>query len=242
MECYEQRIQQARLLFEDSNVVVNVLNNVNDELLELFLINFYAFGINMMQPVEDWLHRAGRHCEVIGLKDIGRALKLHARREAKCYLTIANDARLLITFWNRRHKDLQIDIEKLFSRPLPSGVACYQKLHEDIIISTVPYTQIAVSYEIELLFTNWNLKLVNYCASKFGKRITARLNAIQDHVKRHLRHVVVTRRELGKFLTSYPGYLNTLVQAGAQAIVIYQKYLEDCLTSAQNFDRTNTYS
>jgi len=230
---YEQRVQQARSLFKDSKIV-NTLRASDDELLELFLINFCAFGVGMTEPVESWVRRAGERCEAIGLTDLGHALKMHAKHEANHHLMMIEDTKSLTAFWNERRKGERLNAEKLLARPIPAGVAQYQKLHEDIIGSTTPYKQIAVEYEIELLSVNYGPELIGHCAQKIGPEVITRLSFVQDHVALDVGHTTFNRRELGKFLAAHPDYLDGLVDAGTQAIGAYQKYLEDCLIAAQD--------
>ena len=242
---YEQHIQQARSLFKASKIVNtlapidNELGPVDNELLELFLINFCAFGVGMTEPVEGWVRRAGERCEAIGLRDLGQALKLHAKHEANHHLMMIEDTKSLVAFWNARRKGERLDAEKLLARPIPAGVVQYQKLHEDIIGSTAPYKQIAVEYEIELLSVNYGPVLIEQCVRKLGPEVLGRLSFIQDHVAIDVGHTTFNRRELGKFLAAHPDYLDNLVDGGTEAIGAYQKYLEDCLIAAQNLQKVH---
>src|SRR5438034_2576266 len=167
IKTYEQRVQHARSLFKGSTIV-NTLRATDDELLELFLINFCAFGVGMTELVEGWIRRAGERCEAIGLTDLGHALKMHAKHEANHHLMMIEDTKSLTAFWNERRKGERLSAEKLLARPIPAGVAQYQKLHEDIIGSTTPYKQIAVEYEIELLSVSYGPELIGHCAQKLG--------------------------------------------------------------------------
>ena len=233
---YEERVQHARSLFKGS-IIVNTLRATDGELLELFLINFCAFGVGMTEPVEGWVRRAGERCEAIGLTDLGHALKTHAKHEANHHLMMIEDTKSLTAFWNERHKGERLNAEKFLARPIPAGVAQYQKLHEDIIASTAPYKQIAVEYEIELLSVNYGPELIGHCAQKLGPEVLARLSFIQDHVAIDVGHTTFNRRELGKFLAAHPDYLDALVDGGIQAIGAYQQYLEDCLIAAQDLKK-----
>jgi hypothetical protein len=113
---YEQRVQHARSLFQDSKIV-NILRTSDDEVLELFLINFCAFGVGMTEPVEGWVRRAGERCEAIGLTDLGHALKTHAKHEANHHLMMIEDTKSLIAFWNERRTGERLNAEKLLARP-----------------------------------------------------------------------------------------------------------------------------
>lgn len=233
---YEERVQRARSLFKDSKIV-KTLRATDDEVLELFLINFCAFGVGMTEPVEGWVRRAGERCEAIGLTDLGRALKMHAKHEADHHLMMIKDTKSLAAFWNERRKGERLNAEELLARPIPAGVAQYQKLHEDIIGSTTPYKQIAVEYEIELLSVNYGPELMGHCGQRLGREVIARLSFVQDHVAVDVGHTTFNRRELGKFLAAHPDYLDALVDGGTQAIGAYQKYLEDCLIAAEDLKK-----
>jgi hypothetical protein len=233
---YEQRVQHVRSRFKDSKIVNTVLRATDDELLELFLINFCAFGVGMTEPVDGWVRRAGERCEAMGLTDLGQALKMHAKHEANHHLMMIEDTKSLTAFWNERRKGERLNAEKLLARPIPAGVAQYQKLHEDIIGSTMPYKQIAVEYEIELLSVNYGPQLIGRCAEKLGREVITRLSFLPDHVAIDVGHTAFNRRELGKFLAAHPDYLDALVDAGTQAIGAYQKYCEDCLIAAQDLE------
>jgi hypothetical protein len=235
---YEQRVQRARSLFQDSTIV-KTLRTTDDEVLELFLINFCAFGVGMTEPVEGWVRRAGERCETIGLADLGRALKMHAKHEADDHLMMIEDTKSLTALWNERREGERLNAEELLARPIPAGVAQYQKLHEDIIASSAPYKQIAVEYEIEWLSVNYGPELMGRCGQKLGREVIAGLSFVRDHVAVDVELTTFNRRELGKFLAAHPDYLDGLVEGGTQAIGAYQKYLEDCLLAALDLKKTH---
>jgi hypothetical protein len=72
-------INQVREHFAIGPGLTAILSpTIDPTLLELFLVHFCAMGVHMTEPVEGWIHRAGERCKVLGLEDLGRALKGHA--------------------------------------------------------------------------------------------------------------------------------------------------------------------
>ncbi|MCA1850511.1 MAG: hypothetical protein LC672_05565, partial [Acidobacteria bacterium] len=100
---YTPHLQAARTRFATSPTLLKILHpEIDEAALELFLIFFNALGVGMTRPVEDWIRRAGERCTEIGLGELGRALRAHAKQEAGHHLMMIEDTRRLVARWNAR--------------------------------------------------------------------------------------------------------------------------------------------
>jgi hypothetical protein len=79
---YERLLAPARERFAGSPGVRAIQSNRDAAFLESFLLHFSALGSRMTAPVEHWISRAAERCATIGLPEMARALRGHARAEA----------------------------------------------------------------------------------------------------------------------------------------------------------------
>ena len=201
--------------------------------LDLFLIHFHAFGVGMTEPVEDWIQRAGERCEQLGLADLGRSLRAHAKGEADHHLMMIDDTRLLVDHWNRHH-EYQLNADQLLAQPEPSSVEAYRKLHEDTIASKVPWAQLALEYEIESLSVNYGPRLIGRCAAVLPPEVVNKLSFVTEHVALDVGHTEFNKRQVRLALDERPESLAQLVQTATKALETYAAYLGDCLRLAQD--------
>ena len=96
---YESSLEHQRLLFEKD--IFPILGEEDPKALFLFWINFCSQGINMTEPVEGWIRRAGERCKVLGYKKLGENLCKHAVHEAGHDLMQIEDTKRLVSRWNQ---------------------------------------------------------------------------------------------------------------------------------------------
>src|SRR5580700_513168 len=148
---YEPLVTPARTRFGAGPALARMLAaDVAPERLELFFIHFCALGVQMTEPVDGWIRRAGDRCKALGLEDLGRSLIAHAKHEAGHHLMMIADTRKLVASWNER-RSFALDADELLALPATRGVAQYAALHEEVIAGDAPCGQLAIEYEIERL-------------------------------------------------------------------------------------------
>jgi hypothetical protein len=228
-ERYEPAIRPARRRFATHPVLATCLSgDVDPAFLELFLIHFSSLGVGLTQPVEDWLRRAARRCDQVGLADLGRALRGHAKQESGHHLMMIADTHALVARWNAARRP-RLDAERLLARVPTPGGRMYRQLHEDTIAGDTPFVQIAVEYEIEMLPVQFGPPLLERCRAVLGSAITAGLSFLHEHITLDVAHTRFNEHQLEKLLQSNPAYLEPLVRAGGAALAAYGTFLNDCL-------------
>jgi hypothetical protein len=230
---YEQHMILPRERFALGPGLTAILSpTIAPRLLELFLVHFCAMGIHMTEPVEGWIRRAGERCELLGLADVGRALKGHAMREAGHHLLMLADVKTLTTRWNT-HGMRRLDPEALVKQPPSLGVRRYCEIHEQTLTGDTPFAQLAIEYEIEMLSLRYGQQLMTNCIERLGRDILGCLSFLTDHVELDVGHTKLNARELEKFITHHPICVSALVAAGSAALDAYAQFLTDCLAYAR---------
>jgi hypothetical protein len=79
---YERLLAPARERFAVSPGVRAIESSEDAVFLESFLLHFTALGSRMTAPVERWIRCAAERCAALGLPELARALRGHARAEA----------------------------------------------------------------------------------------------------------------------------------------------------------------
>jgi hypothetical protein len=234
VDIYEAKLADARADFETKSRIKNFFApDIDPTLLELFFIYFNALGVNMTEPVESWISRAGTRCEELGKTEIGRALKLHAKHEANHHLMMIKDTKFLVDQWNRNHS-LLLDVDQLLAHSKTPGINQYSQLHEDVIASNTPFGQLAIEYEIEMLSVRYGPQLINQCIQVLGLSFVQGLTFLQDHVEIDVAHTTFNRNQLEQFVKQYPECVSDLVNAGTQALDAYATFINDCFELAQS--------
>ncbi len=90
---YERLLAPARERFAASPGVRAIQSSQDAAFLESFLLHFSALGSRMTAPVEGWICAAAERCAAIGLPELARALRGHARAEAGHDLMMIADVR-----------------------------------------------------------------------------------------------------------------------------------------------------
>ena len=230
---YESALKDARIQFHSHPAVMSVLSpTINPDLLHLFLVYFSALGVQITEPVEGWIQRAGVRCGELGFSDLGRALIAHAKGEADHHLLMVDDTRKLISAWNDR-QGRRLGADGFLALAITPGVKQYRKLHEEVIDSEAPYAQLAIEYEIEMLSVTYGPKFLAQCMKVLPSGTLGGLSFISEHVSLDVGHTQFNRKQLDAFLTGYPDGLLPLVNAGVAALAAYSEFLADCLALAR---------
>jgi hypothetical protein len=233
INAYESALSIPRERFQNHWAVSELATpELNSNVLELFLTYFHAVGVNMTEPVEGWIRRAGERCEELGVGDLGRALKAHAKGEADHHLMMIDDTRVLVAHWNNHHRQ-QLDAEQLLAQPAPPSVEAYRKLHEDTIAGDTPWAQLALEYEIESLSVTYGPRLIGRCAGVLPPDVASKLSFVKDHVALDVGHTEFNKRQVRQALEERPESLPQLVETGTKALECYADFLGDCLRLAQ---------
>jgi len=234
LDLYESGMDRIRERFSRESVLATQLlyPGIDPTVLELFLMHFSALGVAMTEPVEGWIRRAGERCEEMGLKELGTALRSHARQEAGHHLMMIEDTRMLVNRWNEQHT-LKLDADRILAQPITEGVRRYRELHEQIIAGESPYRQIAVEYEIERMSADYGKKWIEHCVRVLGEDIFDGLSFVREHAEIDIGHTKFNKLQLRKLLNNNPQYAGELVSAGEAALDAYDFFLGDCLQMAR---------
>jgi hypothetical protein len=234
---YEPLVVSARAHIQ-SQVTSSLLDPGMDPVrLELFLIYYCARAVQMTEPVEGWIHRAGQRCEELGFDQLGRALRLHSRHESNHHLMLLTDTKRLVEDWNRRNAD-PLDVNALLQTAPTSAIRAYANLHEDVIASDSPFCQLAIEYEIEGLSVSLGPDLLKQCARLLGRTFLENLSFLAEHVAIDVGHTKFNRAELEKLLTVNSKVALPLARAGAAALQVYGAFLADCFACAREAEKS----
>ncbi|MBL7498106.1 hypothetical protein I6A84_42275 [Frankia sp. CNm7] len=227
---YEAGVTPARQAVEYHPGLRGLLADDGDpRLFHAWMLRYSVHGVHMTRPVEGWISTAGDHCAEIGLADLGRALRAHARAESGHEQMMITDARYLATHPAGRDG---IDLEALFAAPPLASALDYIELHHDTIEGTRPYGQVAIEYEIERLSTAIG-PTVLVAARRFIGPDGAGYSFVADHVELDQGHTTFNRRQLTGVLTERPDDLEYLVATGTRALRTYLGFLTECLDLAR---------
>lgn len=229
---YEPRVEPARSRFASGAALAQMLApNVAPERLELFFIHFCALGVQMTEPVDGWIRRAGERCETLGLPELGRSLKAHAKHEAGHHLMMIADTKKLVASWNARRAS-PLDADALLALAATNGVARYAQLHEEVIAGEAPYGQLAIELEIERLSVTSGPAVLGQCARVLGREALAGLSFLEEHVAVDAGHTKFNELQMERLLAEHPEFAEKLADAGSRALDAYATFLADCVAQA----------
>jgi hypothetical protein len=106
------------------------------------------------------------------------------------------------------------------------------QVHEDVIVGSAPYAQIAIEYEIERLSVTYGPGFIARCVADLGPDVKSCLSFVQDHVELDVGHTKFNARKLDQFLRQRPEALDDLEAAGSEALAAYDQFLGDALALA----------
>jgi hypothetical protein len=229
---YEPLVSAARARFVVGEALASMLAPaVAPERLELFFIHFCALGVQMTEPVDGWIRRAGDRCKALGLEDLGRSLIAHAKHEAGHHLMMIADTRKLVASWNER-RSFALDADELLALHATRGVARYAALHEEVIAGDAPYGQLAIEYEIERLSVTSGPAVLGQCATVLGREALTGLSFLEEHVAVDAGHTKFNELQLERLLAEHPLLAPALGNAGTRALDAYGAFLADCVAHA----------
>ncbi|MEM7678506.1 MAG: iron-containing redox enzyme family protein, partial [Myxococcota bacterium] len=192
-----------------------------------FLINFTTRGVQMTEPVEGWIERAGHRCVSLGWTTVGEKLISHAKHERDHHLMMIEDARRLSRRWHDAGFS-PFDVDALFDRPPTSSMISYIDLHERMINSTTPFAQVAIEREIEGLSIMVGPTLVEHCRQAVGADLLDDITFISHHVEIDAGHTAFNEKLMQQLLSEEPEALGTMVEAGRAALSSYLGFMTDC--------------
>jgi hypothetical protein len=230
---YERQVAPARdLLVNDASIKALLDDRLDPALLERFLIQFSALGVQITQPVDGWIRRAGERTTALGFEDLGQSLVKHSKHEAGHHLMLIDDTRLLVARWNERRKPLSA--EELLAQPPTPAMQDYVRLHEDTIASEMPYAQVAIELEIERMSTTFGPKLMGQCHRILEPSVLAGLSFIREHVEIDVGHTALNEKMMERLLAMRPDAAERLGAIGREALRIYVAFFGECLSIARN--------
>src|SRR4051812_46791416 len=116
---------------------------IEPRLLQRFLIEYCALGVQLTAPVEGWIRRAGSRCKEIGLGPLGDSLIKHAAHEAGHELLFVDDTRRLSAEYAARYGD-PVNADVLLKQTATPAMQRYIELHEETIVGPAPFAQVAI--------------------------------------------------------------------------------------------------
>ncbi|HTB76203.1 MAG TPA: hypothetical protein VK762_23305 [Polyangiaceae bacterium] len=241
-ELYTPRLVRTRDLVVHSGILKTILDDAADpRVLERFLIEYCSLGVQITEPVEDWIERAGRRCLEIELPEVGNALVSHASHESGHHLMFMDDTRKLVAHWNGRYAD-DLDAERLFARPPTQAMQHYVALHEETIHGPLPFGQVAVELEIERLSVVLVPRLIAQVERRLGKEVTSSLTFLSSHGELDVGHTRLNTRMMQTLLELRPDAVGDLARIGAEAMFVYMAFFEECWDMALQACRDRTRS
>lgn len=230
---YEPELSRARaLLVEDATIRALLDPRIPPALLERFLIQFSAWGVQITRPVDGWIRRAGERCLQLGLDEIGRSLVAHSKHEKDHHLMLMDDTRLLVDRWNARRAP-PLSAERLFLEPATEAMRAYVALHEDTITGDAPFGQVAIELEIEGMSVSFGPRLIAQCLRVLGPDVVSGLSFIREHVAIDVGHTAFNQRLMDRVLAIRPDAAGRLAAIGGEALRIYVRFFGECLAAAR---------
>lgn len=231
-ELYEPHVLAARQRFHDSDATLFVTGSSTDpRLLDRFLIEFCAMGVQMTEQVEQWILRAGQKTIEAGYVELGEALQRHAAHERDHHLMMIDDTRTLVALWNSLGRP-ELDADELLGQEATPGIRAYVDLHESVIAGPTPYAQLGIEYEIEMLSNSVGAPMLANVARLCGPERVKGLSFVRDHVELDVGHTEFNRRQLLALLAEHEHFGQSLGQAGSAALDAYGLFFHECVAAA----------
>ena len=226
---YERQMQEARRAFAASSVFKEFFTPLLDrKLLELFLIYFSAAKACFVEPIADYVKRAGDRCRELGYEELGNYFLHHSDEEEGHELWAADDTRRLVEFWNQR-REPKLDAKEFLDSNRTPAVKRYHQLHADIVNGGAPYGELAIDVEIERISVKVGPSLLFLSLFKLGPRLISQLSFVRKHVQADIFHNTVNVKVLKNFVSKNPDTLNPLVDAGKLTLDVYHGFAKECL-------------
>ncbi|GAB1257469.1 hypothetical protein [Aurantivibrio plasticivorans] len=234
IDTYENALQPVRDQALNSDIAERILDySLDRDTVHLFWIFYNVLGVNMTEPVEDWICRAGEASIAKGYEILGKDLLKHARHEAGHQKMMQRDYANLIDLWNATH-DEKISLSHFDGNTRPRVVREYEDIHEENIVGPTPYCQVAIQYEIESLAPILGPKLIQYTRDICGEDVLSKLSFITDHVEIDIAHTEFNKQVLSKFLKDFPETIEPLIEVGTESSTIYMRFFDYCMQQAKD--------
>jgi hypothetical protein len=231
-ERYEAAIRPLRQEVEANPTIGALLDPaIAPAVLERFLIQWCALGVQMTAPVEGWIRRAGERCWELGLVGISTRLQAHAHHEADHHLMFIADTRALVARWNDRRSP-PLSAEALLAQPATAAMRDYIGLHEQTIAGEAPYAQVAIEYEVEGLSVSVLPRLLEQFRRVLGDEAMASLSFLREHAELDVGHTRYNRKMIQLLVAARPSAIGLLADTGAAAVRAYLRFLGECLAAA----------
>jgi len=205
---------------------------IEPRLLHRFLIEYCALGVQMTEPVEGWIRRAGERCKAVGLTQLGDNLSKHAAHEAGHERMFIDDTKKLTALFNARYGEA-LDAQVLLGQAPTASMRQYIQLHEETIASEAPFAQVAIEFEIEGLSVSIGPSLLNQFERVLGAGVVECCSFLTEHVALDVGHTALNQKMLERLLVARPEALPVLVGTGKNALDAYLGFLGDCIERAR---------
>ena len=193
-----------------------------------FLLHFSALGVQMVEPVESWIRRAGAACIDRGFDELGAGLLEAAEGEAGHDAMMHADLRVLVSRWRESYLP-PVDAASLLATPRTEAIRRYAEVHEETIAGEHPYAQIGIEFEIESMSLVLGPPLIAACKRAVDADIISAMSFVREHVELDLEHTSEDIAKLEAFLVANPGTGPTIAATGARALAAYLDFFTDCI-------------
>ena len=233
-EQYHETLQPQRIAFADHAISTNLIDsNLTPEVFLRFLIEYSSLGVQITEPVEGWILRAGERCTELGMPKTGDLLRQHARDERNHHLMMVEDTQKLVAFHNLFSKE-QLNPKNLIERKSTPMMDAYIKLHEDVINSNFPVCQVAIEREIEGLAVSYVPHIIERAQSVMGELgVKNFLSFLPEHVLLDVGHTAFNERLLDTVFEEAPNSLSEMTKTGEAALNTYLHFFGECLDLAK---------
>ncbi|MEN9577235.1 MAG: hypothetical protein RJA70_244 [Pseudomonadota bacterium] len=201
--------------------------DVSPQLLHRFLIQYCALGVQITEPVDGWIRRAGQRCKEVGLVELGESLRKHAEHEAGHHLMFIDDVHALVGLYNSKY-GATLNAGALLQQSATPKMRDYIALHEVNIAGDSPFAQVAIELEIEGLSVALGPKLIAQFEARLGKEVVAALSFLNEHIAVDVGHTALNNKLMERLLKQQPEALAKMIETGTAALAIYLDFFGEC--------------
>lgn len=232
---YQKRCAALRQRFSQRPVVNRVFfeDDIESDLMKLFLIYWSVGSAGLSEPIEEYLRRASRNSTSLKLPALAKFYMDHANEEQDHDDWASEDVTRLVERWNVEHPTFQLRAQPLLENRRFPSVQRYHALHEHYIEGEHPWGELAIDLEIELLAVEYGKKFMSACIRAMGDDAMSYLSFLREHVQADEGHTQENFEFLHAFLAERPDTLDTLVEAAAGALRAYGEFMDDAMSLAQ---------
>lgn len=229
---YNDGLRPARANVHEHQAMKRILAPAPAQQIHRFLLEYCALGVQITEPVDSWIRRAGQRTTQMGLSEVGEALVKHAAHEAGHHLMFVDDVHQLAAMYNARYAPGVDPAALLDQAPTPKMLE-YIALHEDNIQGDSPFAQIAIELEVEGLSVSLGPRLIQHLGDELGAEVVGALSFLTEHVAVDVGHTALNNKLLGRLLLQRPDAVDTLIATGTAALQIYLDFFGECWERAQ---------